>query len=527
MPRYLSHVFVVCLLPFFLFAAEHFNIEASLSASPASARHGKLRLMLDIPAEAYLYEAQMHLSLPDGVVARRGGGMRAVLESEEEGMVYKQSGDIEYQLEGIVFPLQIVLSYQGCVKGMCYLPEQKSFSFAGFGEAALPGMAGIEYKLADADSEQLGAWRKYSAGIRLLGSNSGYINAKEFSAWLEAAKAGKAAKAEENLLAGVFTRYGLLLAALLIIPLGLMLNLTPCILPMIPINLSIIGAGSAGGQGRARGLLLGGLYGSAMALVYGLLGLLVVLTGSRFGAINSSAWFNLIVAAVFVFLALSMFDVFLLDFSRFRGSGGKSDNPWLAALLLGAISALLAGACVAPVLIWVLLLATDLYAKGNFVGLFLPLLLGLGMALPWPILGAGLSRLPKPGAWMERVKQVMGLLIMLFALYYAYMAFSLFKMQSGPQAASQSLDGWHGDLIEALQVAKVEEKPLLVYFWGVTCKSCTAMKKTTFQDPGVRAQLEDFVPVQFLADDSKDPLVAALLKQYQIMGMPSYVVLAY
>ena len=523
MSKRFSYAVFILFLPIFLFAAEQFRIEAGLSPDPSSERQGVLTFRLDVPADAYLYDAQLHLSLPDGVVAKRSGGMQPLLESESEGLVYKQGGDIIYQLSGISFPLQIVLSYQGCVNGLCYLPEQKSFSFTGFGEAVPAGETDMQYKLADADSNQLDAWRKHSAGLRLLASNSGYMNAKDFKAWLEAAEAGKAVRVEENLLARVFARHGLLLAALLIIPLGLMLNLTPCILPMIPINLSIIGAGG----GRGRGLLLGGIYGLAMALVYGVLGLIVVLTGSRFAAINSSPWFNLIVAVVFAFLALSMFDVFLLDFTRLRGSGTKSDNPWIKALVLGAISATLAGACVAPVLIWVLLLATDLYAKGNLIGLFLPLLLGVGMALPWPIMGAGISKLPKPGAMMERVKQGMGVLIMLSALYYALTAFSLFKMQSGQKNASQSMSGWHDDLIKAVQLAKIEEKPLLIYFWGMSCKSCVAMKKTSFQDPELIARLQDFIPVQFLADDSKDPLTAAVLKEYQIMGMPSYVVLGH
>ncbi|NMA21764.1 MAG: thioredoxin fold domain-containing protein, partial [Lentisphaerae bacterium] len=194
------------------------------------------------------------------------------------------------------------------------------------------------------------------------------------------------------------------------------------------------------------------------------------------------------------------------------------------AMLLGGISAVLAGACVAPVLIWVLLLATDLYAKGSFIGIFLPLLLGIGMALPWPLLGAGVSRIPKPGAWMERVKQAFGVLILIFAAYYLFLSISLFRLQSG-QSNAEALPGWETDLITAVEMAKSQQKPILLYFWGVTCKSCTAMKKTTFQNDEVKAELENFIPVAFQADDGKDPLVAAVLKQFRVIGMPTYVVL--
>ena len=76
----------------------------------------------------------------------------------------------------------------------------------------------------------------------------------------------------------------------------------------------------------------------------------------------------------------------------------------------------------APVVISVLLLATNLYFKGQIAGLLLPFLLGVGMALPWPFAGAGLAFLPKPGVWMNRVKHVFGALILVFAAIYGHLA---------------------------------------------------------------------------------------------------------
>ena len=87
---------------------------------------------------------------------------------------------------------------------------------------------------------------------------------------------------------------------------GLALNLTPCVLPLIPINLAIIGAGARAGS-RTYGFVLGSFYGLAMALVYGVLGLGVILTASTFGTINASPWFNLGIAILFITLALAMF----------------------------------------------------------------------------------------------------------------------------------------------------------------------------------------------------------------------------
>ena len=196
---------------------------------------------------------------------------------------------------------------------------------------------------------------------------------------------------------------------------------------MIPINLAIIGAGAQAGS-RGRGFLLGSVYGAAMALVYGVLGLIVILTAGTFGTINSSPWFNAGIAALFVVLGLAMFDVIVIDFSRFASgfrAGDSSRGTLLLAFGMGGVAALLAGACVAPVVIQVVLFSSNLYATGTKIALALPFCLGIGMAVPWPIAGAGLAALPKPGAWMVRVKQALGVLILVTAAYYGYVAFEL------------------------------------------------------------------------------------------------------
>ena len=80
---------------------------------------------------------------------------------------------------------------------------------------------------------------------------------------------------------------GTLATLLLIAAGGFLLNFTPCVLPMIPINLAIIGAGTRA-RSRTEGFRNGAIYGLGMALAYGTLGLVVVLTGSKFGTLNSS-----------------------------------------------------------------------------------------------------------------------------------------------------------------------------------------------------------------------------------------------
>ena len=120
-----------------------------------------------------------------------------------------------------------------------------------------------------------------------------------------------------------------------------------------------------------------------------------------------------------------------------------------------AIAALLAGACVAPVVIQVVLFSSNLYATGTSIALALPFVLGLGMALPWPIAGAGLASLPKPGAWMVRVKQAFGVVILATAVYYGYppTASSRTAGSIGERAGERRRklkEGWHSSLADGL-----------------------------------------------------------------------------
>src|SRR5438874_5190304 len=150
--------------------------------------------------------------------------------------------------------------------------------------------------------------------FEIRGTTVGYQGTTDFLTFIRNAEAGVKER-------GLFEGRGPLAILLIVLIGGLALNLTPCVLPMIPINLAIIGAGAQAAS-RTRGFLLGSAYGSAMAIVYGVLGLIVILTAGTFGTINSSPWFNLGIAILFVVLGLAMFDVLLIDFSKYSSNIG-------------------------------------------------------------------------------------------------------------------------------------------------------------------------------------------------------------
>jgi thiol:disulfide interchange protein len=363
------------------------------------------------------------------------------------------------------------------------------------------------------------------ANFTVQGTTGGYLGASDFLQFVRDAEQGVANR-------GLFDGRGPLAILLIILVGGLALNLTPCVLPMIPINLAIIGAGAQAGS-RRRGFLLGSTYGAAMAIVYGALGLIVVLTAGTFGTINSSPWFNLAIAALFVVLGLAMFDIINIDFSKYSSSiqdPGKR-GTYGVAFFMGAVAALLAGACVAPVVIQVVLFSSSLYAAGTPVALALPFVLGIGMAIPWPIAGAGLAALPKPGAWMVRVKQAFGVVILATAAYYGYLSYTLFdNLRVDASQVSGSVQemlekGWTNSLAAGLERAEREGKPVLIDFWATWCKNCLTMDQTTLQDPSVSAALNDYVKIKFQAEDLDAEPAQSVLRHFKAVGLPTYAII--
>jgi len=444
----------------------------------------------------------------------------------------------------LVVPAQ--LEYQACNDTMCFAPSKATTEWtlrivsAGERTAARHQdvFAGIAFGRGEKPESSTSTEPtpvRASAGANdsaalddfvVQGTTGGYQGVSDFLRFIHNAENGIKER-------GLFEGRGPFAILMLVFLGGLALNLTPCVLPMIPINLAIIGAGTQAGS-RGRGFLLGGVYGCAMAVVYGVLGVIVIVTAGTFGTINASPWFNLGIAVLFVALALAMFDVITIDFSKYSGGIRFADSrrgSLALAFAMGAIAALLAGACVAPVVIEVVLFASNLYAKGTSMALALPFLLGIGMAVPWPVAGAGLAALPKPGAWMVRVKQVFGVLILVTAAYYGYEAFSLFSNRwvnaaDVTSSVSEKIkEGWHSSLAEGLATAKREHKPVLIDLWATWCKNCLTMDKTTFADQQIRSALDGYVKIKFQAEDPDQQPAKGVMQRFEAVGLPTYVIL--
>jgi len=421
--------------------------------------------------------------------------------------------------------VRLAVAYQGCDDKVCFMPEEHAFRFdAAGGRFVTDGGAGDAQR--PTPGAQPSAW---SQGLAVT-AGGGYMGVEEFLAFLDRAEgdprpSGVSAAGLSGFLSdpvAFFHARGWALTLLLVLVGGVLLNLTPCVLPMMPINLAIIGAGAGT---RGRGFFLGAAYGAGIVLVYGGLGWLILRSGLFFGALQASPWFSLAVALIFVALALALFDVFVIDFTRFTSTRGNTRQGTFAAFSAGALSALLAGACVAPVVLAMLLLAGTLYAGGASSAQLLPFVLGLGMALPWPFAGAGLSVLPKPGMWMVRVKQAFGVFLAVLAAYYFYLAWVGFSPVAHGIREGSILAGDRAAWEDKVAQARREGKPLLVDFWATWCKNCSVMERTTFRDERVKARLSGYVVVKVQAEKPEQSPAKEMLRAFDVRGLPGFAVL--
>ena len=384
-----------------------------------------------------------------------------------------------------------------CVDGVCYPDEESARAAGALGGSGGGGYGDLQNLLKGADPEKPEKPENPETQLsRRLAV--GYMDASDFTAFLT----GKPSVADtlgEASVAMVF---------LLVLLGGLLMNLTPCVLPLVPVSLALVG------RGAPRGIA----YGLGMTLAYGALGAATAFGGLAFGAIQSSPWFNVAVAVVFVLLGLATSEVFFIDFSRFRprpkvGAPAAAKRGLLGPFLLGSGTAVLAGACVAPILLATLVLTAKWFAAGRVWAVALPFVLGAGMGLPWPFITAGMSVLPKPGAWMRWVNRAFAVVLFGFAVWYGWLAWGGFtaRAETAPaQDAATETD---------------PTRPTLVIVGAPWCKNCTAMEKTTLKEPPVVEVLAKFNVKHIEINTFEDLKKHSELSGLDIKGVPAYVVI--
>ena len=512
--------FFSALFCFFAFAAALFAAQPVTADSwTLSVQDGNLAITLTLPDNAHAYEATTGPVLPDGVALVSAPAPKQELDAltGELDSFYVGPGVVTWILpQAAATGGKIKVKWQVCVGEMCYMPSSAELTVPG---AAPQADEAGKVEPAGPDSEGKDAAATVEIlPFTLVRSADGFLPAEKFLGFLTGD--------ESKYSAFTFAGKGFLMMLLLAILGGVMLNLTPCVLPLLPVNLAMIGAGQASGNGKFTRVWHGAAYGAGIMITYGLLGVISVLMGATFGGIDSSWIFNAAVAVIFIALALAMFDLFSIDFSGLGSAVRLPESAHFGGIfLMGALSAVLAGACVAPVLAAALVQAAKMVAHGDYYGLALPFALGFGMALPWPVAAAGIGLFPKPGRWMMRVKQLLGVFILGLAAYYGWTAWTLFadgRAEAAGIASAQETAGAAAEINAALKESAATGRPVLLDFTAAWCKNCKAMELSTFQAPAVKAAMDGMIFLKVHADKPSAPETAALMKAFEVPGLPAY-----
>jgi len=399
-----------------------------------------------------------------------------------------------------------------------------------------------------------------------------FVGPEEFTRFLQGGSSGSGAEAGriEKLLTG-----GNLLVALpLIFLLGLALNLTPCVYPLIPITVSYFVSQTRFDGKKPIGLAV--VYVLGMAVTYSVLGVAAGLTGGLFGAQLQNPWVLLTFALLMFALALSQFDrkdgrpIWELQLPAALRNRAQSRQGILGAALMGVMVGVVAAPCIGPAV--VALLQWVSLQQSPVLGFAVFFTLALGLGLPYLFLAAAsgsVQTLPRSGEWMVGVKHLFGMVLLWMGFYYlqvpllalhptaprivmvvvtaAIAIYLLFLERSGsavrwfailkkavglaaialavwlaaPAPAEQIR--WQPYSESALREAMVRRKPILVDFTASWCAACQELEHKTFSDGRVGAAARDYVALRADMTNFRGSQAKEWQRLYGIRGLPTVV----
>ena len=353
---------------------------------------------------------------------------------------------------------------------------------------------------------------------------------------------------------------------------GILTSFTPCVYPLIPITVSVFGAGES--VGRLRSFLLSVTYVMGIALTYSILGIAVASTGAVFGQIMADPRVMIPICGILFALGLSMLGVFELRVpyalqNRLNSVGGAG---FAGAFAMGTVAGIIAAPCTGPALGAVLSYVAT--TESVFLGFWLLLTYALGMGLLFIVIGTfsgAIAALPRSGGWMYILENIFGVAIITVALYFLKDAIpplrallqnslgffaiaglfvlagvtlgkfsqrfkdlprlmqlrkaggvllavvGLYMFVGGLTTAESDLV-WIADEAQGLEVGRKEGKPVMLDFYATWCAACNELEHT-YADPAVKSILSQFVNVKL--DFTRNSVEVERLKQkYGIVGLP-------
>ncbi|MCZ6111764.1 protein-disulfide reductase DsbD [Campylobacter ureolyticus] len=366
---------------------------------------------------------------------------------------------------------------------------------------------------------------------------------------------------------------------------GLLLALTPCVFPMIPILSSIIVSKCKNSKNsNKKAFLISFIYVFAMSLAYSIAGILATYFGSSVQGFLQIPWVIILFSLIFIVLAFSMFGFYELQLPASLQSKiskkSESKNGLIGVFIMGFLSALIVGPCVAAPLAGALVYIAQ---SGNLVlGGSALFIMSFGMGMPLLLIGLGANRfLPKPGYWMNEISKIFGFIMLFMAVWMLsrlinsnlslllygvlgiFFGVSLFPVKKdsvtfkkfkfgfslaiiiysvvliiGFASGSNSLinplnNTFKSQLKENLNFKKVlnlnelkevvrgSKKPVLIDFWATWCVNCKELDDT-LNLAEISEILSNFELIKVdVTKNSKDDL--ELMKEFQIYGPPALI----
>ena len=418
---------------------------------------------------------------------------------------------------------KIQLKYQGCSKkGLCYAPMRKSYEGSLDLNSKNTAQTSVEKKPVDETT---------SISNILKGGNI-------------------------FLILGTFFLF------------GLALSLTPCIFPMIPILSSIIVQHSNNNDGKIsafEGFKLSLIYVLSMSIAYTIAGVLAGLFGANIQAMLQNPYVLISFALMFVALAFSLFGYYSLELpqsfqNKINNITGNNKKGMASVAIMGFLSALIVGPCVAPPLAGALVYIGQ--TGDAILGGLALFIMSIGLGMPLLLVGLGAGKyMPKPGGWMETVSKVFGVVMLALAIYMLdrlleqYITYVLFALLfAGTSLYLFKTKGIFAkivaviSLLVAMNFAYIStniqkehikftmiktskqldnilantSKPIMLDYWASWCVSCKELEHITYADPKVQAFLKDYTLLKVdVTANTKDDI--ELMKRFSIFGPPALV----
>ena len=366
---------------------------------------------------------------------------------------------------------------------------------------------------------------------------------------------------------------------------GLLLSLTPCVFPMIPILSSIIvGASKNEDMTASRGFFLSLVYVLSMSVAYTIAGIIAGVFGANLQAALQNPYVLVVFALIFVALAFSMFGYFEIKLPQSiqtklnKTTDGKEKQGIAGIAIMGFLSALIVGPCVAPPLAGALVYIGQ--TGDALLGGMALFVLSLGMGVPLLLIGLGAGKfMPKPGGWMEGITRIFGIVMLGVAIWLLERVLSASVIMSlwallllGTAIYLKTLTNMITELISSVlfilgvvllvglisgatnplkplekligsknivntnelvfqkvkNIAELElaiknsPKPIMLDFWASWCVACKELEEITFKDEEVIKKLQGFTllkaDVTINSDEDK-----ALQKMFGVVGPPALI----